>query len=283
MNITANTVKELRERTGAGMMDCKRALAEVGGDMEKAIDNLRKAGLAKAAKKAARSASEGLIGLVASGGQIVMVEVFCETDFVCKTDSFQKFVQDIAGHIAKNCPGSMEELLASTMNGKKVADMQTEMVATIGENLGVRRFIIKKFDGNAVKAGSYVHAGSKIGVIVTFEDPNGRLTDTVAKDVAMHVAAMNPQYIRKSDVPADAIEREKEVFRGQMANEKKPPQILEKIIEGKVAKYLADVCLEDQIFIRDTAGKQTVGQMLSELDKGIKIKEMVRFQVGEKV
>lgn len=283
MNISADVVKELRERTGAGMMDCKRALVDCSGDIEKAIDNLRKAGLAKAAKKASRNASEGLIGSVVTPTAITMVEVNCETDFVCKTDEFQKYVKDLTDLVANSKPANLEGLLNSNLHGKKIADIQTEMVARIGENIGARRFITKNFDGNATKASIYVHAGSKIGVTVLFDDPNNKLTDTASKDVAMHIAAMNPTYIRKTDVAETTIAREKEVFSAQMANEKKPPEVLAKIIEGKVNKYLSEVCLDDQIFVRDPSGKQTVSQMLKTVDSAIKVKEFIRYQVGEKL
>jgi elongation factor Ts len=249
--------------------------------MEKAIDSLRKQGLAKAAKKAGRTAAEGLVNCLVSGDAVVLSEVSCETDFVCKTDEFQKFTADIANHIAKTKPAGLDTLLGSTMNGRKIADTQIEMVARIGENLGVRRFVIKDLNGKGVKLGQYVHAGSKIGTIVLFDDPNGKLTIEAARDVAMHVAAMNPHFVRKSDVPADVQEREKEVYRGQMANEKKPPEVLEKIILGKLGKYLSEICLEDQIFVRDATGKQTVSAMLKALDPAIKIREFVRYQVGE--
>lgn len=283
MNISAETVKELRERTGAGMMDCKRALCDCSGDIEKALDSLRKQGLAKAAKKASRTASEGLVAEVVDNNLVAMVEVNSETDFVCKTDEFQKFVKDVAAHVAKTAPKDMDALLAGTMNGKKIADIQTEMVARIGENIGVRRFMVKKFDGKALKIGCYTHAGSKIGVVVLFNDPNGKLSDVAAKDTAMHVAAMNPQYVRKGDISEAVIAREKEIFKGQMANEKKPPEVLEKIIAGKLNKYLSDICLEDQLFIRDATGKQSVGQMLKQLDSSVKIMEFIRYQVGEKI
>ncbi|MBI2974195.1 MAG: translation elongation factor Ts [Deltaproteobacteria bacterium] len=253
MNISADSVKELRERTGAGMMDCKKALSENSGDINKAIESLRKHGLAKAAKKASRSASEGLVCQFVSDKLIVMADVNCETDFVCKTDEFQNFVKNVTAHIAKTNPENMEALLASSMNGKKLSD------------------------------GCYVHAGSKIGVIVIFEDPSGKLSDTAARDVAMHVAAMNPTYVRKSDISKEFIAKEKEVFQAQMAEEKKPPQVMEKIIEGKLNKYLSEICLEDQIFIRDPSGKTTVAQMLKTADASVKIREFVRFQVGEGV
>lgn len=281
MTVTAETVKELRERTGAGMMDCKRALSETKGDMEKAIDSLRKQGLAKAAKRAGRTAAEGLVNCLITGNSAVLSEVNCETDFVCKTDEFQKYVKDIANHIAKTMPFDLNALLSSSMNGRAISDIQTEMIARIGENLGVRRFVIKNFDGKGVKLGAYVHAGSKIATIVLFNDPNGKLTEEAARDVAMHVAAMNPHFVRRSDVPQDVQEREKEIYRGQMANEKKPPEVIEKILLGKLGKYLSEICLEDQVFVRDATGKQTIATMLKVIDAAIKIKEFVRFQVGE--
>jgi len=277
--ITAETVKELRDRTGAGMMDCKRALSDAAGDMEKAIDALRKSGLVKAAKKASRAAAEGLLGNIETNDHSILVDVTCETDFVCKTDDFRNFVKKITDHVAAAKPADMDALLASNFEGKTVQDTLTELVAKIGENIGIRRFVVKNTQG--IKAATYIHAGSKIGVIVTFDDPNNKLTNEVARDVAMHVAAMNPVAIRKSDVPADVIEREKEVFIGQMANEKKPAEVMAKIIEGKINKYLADICLEDQIFVRDTTGKLTVASMLKALDGSIKIREIVRYQVGE--
>ena len=283
MNITADTVKELRDRTGAGMMDCKKALSDSKGDMEKAIDFLRKQGLAKAATKAARTASEGLVAIIVQDNMIVMTEVSCETDFVCKTDEFQNYVKDMTNHVVKTKPKNIDELLNSWMNGRKIADIQTEMIAKIGENLGAKRFTIKNTDGKAIRESHYVHAGSKIGVVVLFDDPAGKLTSDAGRDVAMHVAAMNPQYVRKSDVSEAIIAREKEVYLAQMANEKKPKEVLEKIIIGKLNKYLSEICLEDQVFIRDPSGKETVSQMLRKLDGAIKIKEFVRYQVGEKI
>jgi elongation factor Ts len=284
MNISADSVKELRERTGAGMMDCKKALSDCEGDMNKAIESLRKHGLAKAAKKAARSAAEGLVGqFIINDKLIAMADVNCETDFVCKTDEFQNFVKNVTAHVAKTNPENMETLLASSMNGKKISDIQTEMVAKIGENIGVRRFAVKKIGDGKTKAGCYVHAGSKIGVIVIFTDPSGKLNDTAARDVAMHVAAMSPAHIRRSEVSKEFIAKEKEVFQAQMAQEKKPPEVMEKIIEGKLNKYLSEICLEDQVFIRDPSGKMTVSQMLKVVDPSVKISEFVRFQVGEGV
>ncbi|OGQ48263.1 MAG: translation elongation factor Ts [Deltaproteobacteria bacterium RIFCSPLOWO2_02_FULL_47_10] len=282
MNITAETVKELRDRTGAGMMDCKRALGETGGDLEKAIDCLRRQGLAKAAKRAGRSASEGLVGSLVAKDSIIVTEVNCETDFVCKTDEFQKFSKEITAHVANTNPKDMDALLNSTMHGKKVKDLQTELIAKIGENLGVRRFVVKDISGKNVKHSQYIHPGSKIGVAVIFDDPDGKLTDEAGRNVAMHVAAMNPQFVRKSDVPEAVLAREKEVFLGQLASEKKPPQVLEKIVVGKLAKYLSEICLEDQIFVRDPAGKQTVQQMLTSAAPKVTIKEFIRYQVGEK-
>lgn len=277
MNISSETVKELREKTGAGMMDCKRALVETSGNMEKALDQLRKQGLVKAANRSTRIAAEGMISMAVDGDAITMVEVNCETDFVCKTDDFQNYVKSITLHIIKTKPASIDALLSSSMNSQKISDTQTALVAKIGENIGVRRFAIK----TGVKKGTYIHAGSKIGVVVTFDDPSNKLTNEIARDVAMHVAAMDPQYVRKTDVPESFIAKEKKLYAEQVANEKKPAEVLEKIIAGKLNKNLADICLEDQLFVKDPLGKQTVAQMLKGCDPQIKIKEFVRYQVGE--
>ncbi len=282
MTISAELVKDLREKTGAGMMDCKKALAQSGGNLEKALDFLRKQGLATAAKKAGRTAADGLIGMLDEKGTYTMIEVNCETDFVSKTDDFQNFLKDVTSHVAKNNFSNVDDLLSSTMNGKKVADIQTAIIAKLGENIGVRRFV-KKPSGGDKKVNSYVHAGSKIGVLVVFEDPNGKLPDNTAKDVAMHVAAMSPQYVTRNEIPEDVMNREKEIFKAQMADQKKPADVMEKIIIGKLNKQFSEMCLEDQIFVKDPVGKQSIGKMLKSIDGGIKVTEFARFQVGEKV
>lgn len=273
MNISSETVKELRERTGAGMMDCKKALVSTNGDVEKALDWLRKQGLIKAAAKSARVAAEGLVGEAVKGDITAFVEVNCETDFVCKTDDFKNFVRKVSKYVIENKP---KDVLAVQ---EKFKDEVTALVAKIGENIGIRRFALM----SSSKTGRYIHAGSKIGVMASFDDPANKLTDEAAKDVAMHIAAMNPQYVRKGDVPENVIEREKGIYREQMAKEKKPAEVIEKIILGKLNKYLSEICVEDQIFVKDPLGKQTVAMMLKAIDPSIKIKEFVRYQVGEGV
>ncbi len=283
MSITPAQVKELREKSGAGMMDCKKALEEAGGDMDKAVEVLRKRGLATAAKKTGRAAADGIIGwlLGASGNLGTLVEVNCETDFVTKTDDFKNYVTKLTEIITRQNPTDMDALMALSYDGSTVKDMQTNLVAKIGENLGARRFVRWEVNGSAQKLAQYIHAGSKIGVMVRFDDPANRLTRELAREIAMHVAAMNPSFVRASDIPPDVMAKEKEIMLAQMADVKKPPQVMEKIVEGKLAKYAKEVCLEDQIFVRDPEGKATVGVALARIDKGIRVNSFVRFQVGE--
>jgi len=282
MAISLETVKELREKTNAGMMDCKRALQESDGDLDAAVDCLRKKGLATAAKKAGRVAAEGTIVVATSGNVHALVDVNCETDFVTKTEDFQNYSKEIADVVVSEKPADLDALLTCSMRGKTAKDVQTDIVAKIGENIHVRRFEIVEVGGSD-KITQYVHPGSKIAVLALFDDPNGKLDDQLAREIAMHVAAMNPMYVRGEDVPADFIEKEKEIFMEQMANEKKPPEIMEKIIQGKVAKQLKDICLEDQAFVKSEDGKTSVKNTLKNVDPGIKIKSFVRLQVGEGV
>jgi len=282
MAISLETVKELREKTNAGMMDCKRALQESDGDLDAAVDCLRKKGLATAAKKAGRVAAEGTIVVATSGNVHALVDVNCETDFVTKTEDFQNYSKEIADVVVSEKPADLDALLTCSMRGKTAKDVQTDIVAKIGENIHVRRFEIVEVGGSD-KITQYVHPGSKIAVLALFDDPNGKLDDQLAREIAMRVAAMNPMYVRGEDVPADFIEKEKEIFMEQMANEKKPPEIMEKIIQGKVAKQLKDICLEDQAFVKSEDGKTSVKNTLKNVDPGIKIKSFVRLQVGEGV
>jgi elongation factor Ts len=277
-------VKELREKTGAGMMDCKKALAESGGDMEGAVEFLRKKGIATAAKKAGRTAADGLIGSYISDDSLlgVLVEVNCETDFVTKLEDFQEFVNKIPLVVRDANPTDLDGLLAATYDGTTVKEAQTELVAKIGENLGVRRFARVAVDGSGKLAG-YIHAGSKIGVIVSFDDPSGKLDETTAREIAMHVAAMNPRYVKRDDVPESVIAKEKEIMKAQMADMKKPPEILDKIVTGKLGKVFTEICLEDQIYVRDPDGKATVKSWLEKIDKSIKVNSFERLQVGEGV
>lgn len=282
MTITAETIKELREKTGAGVMDCKQALTESNGDFEKAIEFLRRKGLSVAARKATRTAGEGMIGSYddSRGTVGILVEVNCETDFVVKTEDFQSFVRDVVDLIRKNDFQDLEHLLSAPYRGRTLREAQVDLIAKIGENIGVRRFVKKVVDGERMKLGKYIHAGNKIGVIVTLEDPDNALTNDVAKEIAMHIAAMNPQYVRKEDVPESVIAKEREIHLAQIKGEKKPPEIMEKIVAGKINKYLNEICLEEQIFVKDPEGKKSVKDFLKAISPRIRIREYVRMQVG---
>lgn len=269
--ITAALVKELRERTGAGMMDCKKALTNVDGDMDKAIDFLREKGLAAAAKKAGRIAAEGVVAAyVSEDGKIgAIVEVNSETDFVAKNDTFKELVAKIAKHIVESKPADVEALLASEIEGQTVEAMVNNAVATIGEKISVRRFAIE--EGENVAA--YIHGGGKIGVVVKLTAGEAAL----AKDVAMHVAAANPSYLERSQVPTAELEHEKEVLAEQAKNEGKPEKIIEKMVIGRINKYYKEVCLIDQDFVKDP--DQTVGKLVKAA--GAEIVAFARFQLGE--
>lgn len=271
--ITAALVKELRERTGAGMMDCKKALTAVEGDMDKAIDFLREKGLAAAAKKAGRIAAEGVVGsFVSADGKIgAIVEVNCETDFVAKTDGFKALVEKIAAHIVATKPADVEALLASELDGQTVEALVTASVAKIGEKISVRRFALYEAPEGVVAA--YIHGGGKIGVIVELKGGNAEL----GKDVAMHVTAANPSYLERSQVPAAELEHEKEVLSEQAKNEGKPEKIIEKMVMGRINKYYKEVCLVDQEFVKDP--DQTVGKLVKAA--GAEVLAFSRFQLGE--
>ena len=271
--ITAALVKELRERTGAGMMDCKKALTAVEGDMDKAIDFLREKGLAAAAKKAGRIAAEGVVGsFVSADGKIgAIVEIKRETDFVAKTDGFKELVKKIAAHIVATKPADVEALLASELDGQTVEALVTASVAKIGEKISVRRFALYEAPEGVVAA--YIHGGGKIGVVVELKGGNAEL----GKDVAMHVAAANPSYLERSQVPAAELEHEKEVLSEQAKNEGKPEKIIEKMVMGRINKYYKEVCLVDQEFVKDP--DQTVGKLVKAA--GAEVLAFSRFQLGE--
>ena len=271
--ITAEIVKELRERTGAGMMDCKKALVATDGDMEKAIDFLREKGLSQAAKKAGRVAAEGaVVAHVTEDGKIgVIAEVNCETDFVGKNENFQALAKSIAAHIVKTNPADVDALLASEMDGKAVKDVVTEAIAKIGENISVRRFV--RYESAEGKVYSYIHAGGKIGVLVDMKGGDAEL----GKDIAMQVAAANPQFLDRSVVPASELEHEKEILTEQARNEGKPENIIAKMVMGRINKYYKEVCLVDQEFIRD--GDLTISKLLK--SKNADIARFARFQLGE--
>ena len=272
--ITAGLVKELRERTGAGMMDCKKALAATEGDMDKAIDFLREKGLAAAAKKAGRIAAEGLVvSYVSEDSKVgVIVEVNCETDFVAKTENFQELVAGIAAHVAKSNPADMDALNASEIEaGKTVAALITESIAKIGENISLRRFARYEVAEGMVAA--YIHGGGKIGVLVSMTAGDAEL----GKDVAMHIAAANPGYLTREQVPTAELEHEKAVLTEQARNEGKPEKIIDKMVQGRIQKYYKEVCLVDQEFVKDP--DQTVGKLVAAA--GAAVTEFTRFQLGE--
>lgn len=279
--VTAEMVKELREKTGAGMMDCKKALGETQGDMEKAIEHLRKAGIASAAKKAGRLASEGLVEIQSDKGRAAIVEVNCETDFVAKTEDFQGFLGRLARHILKTGPKSLPELLEQKFEGDKTLDLVTkELVGKIGENLSIRRFAVIGADAGE-QLGSYLHMGNKIGAIVRVKADAAKVTPDVLREIAMHVAATSPRYVRPDQIPQEERNKEKEIYLAQMKESGKPAEIMDKIVEGKLAKFGQEICLEEQIFIKDPTGKKAVKQILKEKDPEARIVEFVRYQVGE--
>ena len=274
MAVTAQMVKELRERTGAGMLDCKKALQATEGDMEKAIDFLREKGMASAAKKADRVAAEGTTFILADGNEAVILEVNSETDFVAKNEGFQVLVKELAEHILANKPTSVEEVNAQTMaNGATVESHVNAAIAKIGEKISLRRFEIKsKGDNDAF--GAYLHMGGRIGVLTVLE---GTTDEAAAKDVSMHIAALNPKYVTREEVSAEEIEREREVLTQQALNEGKPENIVAKMVEGRLSKYFQDVCVNDQAFVKDP--DQKVKAFVE--SKGGKIREFVRYEVGE--
>lgn len=274
MSITASMVKELRERTGAGMMDCKKALTQTDGDMDKAVDFLREKGLAAAAKKASRVAAEGVVeAYVSEDAKVgVIVEINCETDFVAKTDNFQEMVGAIASHIAKTNPADLDALNASEIEaGKTVADLVTASIAKIGENISVRRFARYEVADGMVAA--YIHAGGKIGVLVNLKGGNAEL----GKDIAMHIAAANPSYLNREQVPTAELEHEKAVLSEQARNEGKPEKIIEKMVTGRIQKYYKEVCLLDQEFVKDP--DFTIAKLVAA--NNTEIVEFARFQLGE--
>ncbi|MEW5056945.1 MAG: translation elongation factor Ts [Cycloclasticus sp.] len=274
MSVTAAMVKELRQRTGSGMMECKRALVETGGDLEVAIENMRKSGMAKADKKAGRVAAEGVIRVATSGDGATtsIVEVNSETDFVSQGDDFIGFATAVANTIVNNDVADVETLNELELDGDSVTvdHKRRALIAKIGENINVRRFQTIKTDGSIV--GSYMH-GIRIGVLVELEGGSVEL----AKDIAMHVAATNPVCISEADVPAEQIEKEKEIFKGQAAESGKPAAIVEKMIVGKVKKFLKEITLLGQPFVKD--GDVTVAQLLK--NNGATVKSFVRLEVGE--
>ena len=273
--ITASQVKELREKTGAGMMDCKKVLTETNGDEEKAIELLRERGIAKAAKKSDRIAAEGLVETyISEDGKVgVVVEVNAETDFVAKNEEFRNFVADVAKQVAKENPADVEALLEQKSIAepeKTVREVLTNKIATIGENMSIRRFV--RFETNNLLE-SYIHGDGKIAVLVEME--NG--TPELAKDVCMQIAAARPEFLDRASVPADRLAKEMEILKAQAMNEGKPAEIAEKVVQGRINKFYSEVCLVEQEFVKDSDVK--VGKLVE--SKGAKIVRFARFEKGE--
>ncbi|EKD42364.1 MAG: hypothetical protein ACD_73C00189G0002 [uncultured bacterium] len=280
MEISAQLVKELREKTGAGMMECKKALTEANGNIDEAIEYLRKQGLKASANKAGRIATDGLVVALTNpeGNVAVMLEINCETDFVAKNEALVAFAGDLAKNILKDKPASVEALLELTSNGEKNVDRLNQMVAKIGEKISLRRFERLEVPANC-KIGSYIHFGSKIGVLVVLA--GNKADEGIIKDVAMHVAATNPRYLTAAEISNDVIQKEKEIYRQQLIDSGKPAEMLEKILNGKIAKFSQEVCLVDQAFIKDPTGKLSVAGMLKAHDASLKVEKFIRYQVGE--
>ncbi|MGE7917889.1 translation elongation factor Ts [Viridibacillus sp. NPDC093762] len=274
MAVTAQMVKELREKTGAGMMDCKKALVQVDGDMDAAIDFLREKGLSAAAKKTDRIAAEGTTFILEEGNEAVLVEVNAETDFVAKNEGFQVLVKELAAHLLATKPASVEVAVESTMeNGLKVADHISNAIAKIGEKITLRRFeIATKTDADSF--GPYLHMGGRIGVLTVVE---GTTDSSIAKDVAMHVAALNPKYITHDQISQEEIDHERKVLTEQALNEGKPENIVAKMVEGRIRKYFEEICVLDQSFVKNP--DQKVGDFVKAA--GGTLKSFVRYEVGE--
>ena len=271
--ITASLVKELRERTGAGMMDCKKALTQTDGDIDAAIDYLRENGIAKAAKKADRIAAEGLSYIEVKGNKAVILEINSETDFVAKNEKFVALVKNVAEAILAAEPATLEEALQVEAQGGTVEAVINEGIATIGEKLSLRRFeVVTKSDADAF--GEYSHMGGRIGVLTLIE---GSTDEEAAKDVAMHIAALAPKYLDESEVPADVLEHEKKVLTEQALNEGKPANIVEKMIVGRINKFLEEITVVNQKFVKDDSF--TVEKFVA--SKGGKLAKFVRYEVGE--
>ena len=273
--VTASLVKELREKTGAGMMDCKKVLTETDGDMEKAIELLRERGIAKAAKKSGRVAAEGLVeAYIAEDGKVgAIVEVNSETDFVAKNEEFKTFVKNVAKQVVEKNPKDVEELLnqeATFEAGKTVNEALVGKIATIGENLSIRRFA--RFESKGLLE-SYIHGDGKIAVLINMAKGDKE----VAKDLCMQIAAARPEYLNEQSVPAERVEKEKEILKAQTMNEGKPEAIAEKIVQGRIRKFFEEICLVDQVFVKDSNMK--VSELLKQKDA--EVVEFARFEKGE--
>lgn len=271
--ITASLVKELRDKSGAGMLDCKKALEASNGDINAAMDYLREKGIAKAAKKSDRIAAEGIASVLIKGNDAVILEINSETDFVAKNEEFKTLVDTILETLVSSNAKTLDEALELKNGNSTIKELIISKTATIGEKLSLRRFSkITKKDNESF--GSYIHMGGRIAVLTLIEGAN----EEIAKDVAMHAAAMRPLYLKSSEVPTDALEKEKTIIREQLINEGKPEDKIENILVGKVRKYYEEVCLEDQIYVK-AENKETVSKFVQ--NNGGKIINMIRYEVGE--
>ncbi len=273
--ITASQVKDLREKTGAGMMDCKKVLTETDGDMEKAMELLRERGITKAAKKSERIAAEGLVECyVTEDGKVgAVVEVNAETDFVAKNEEFKSFVAGVAKQVALNNPKDVEELLnqkSIVEPDKTVSEVLTNKIATIGENMHIRRFVRLESNGLVEK---YIHGEGKIGVLVAMENGDS----TLAKDICMQIAAARPEYLNREAVPQEKVEKEMEILKAQAMNEGKPEQIAEKMVQGRIGKFYSEICLLEQEFVKDPDMK--INKLLE--SKGATVTNFARLEKGE--
>ncbi|GAB4072556.1 translation elongation factor Ts [Barrientosiimonas marina] len=277
MAISAKLVKDLREKTGAGMMDCKKALQETDGDMDSAMEFLREKGMAKAAKKADRIAAEGMAHIEVDGNTAVLLEVNCETDFVTKNDQFKQLLSEIGTHIVKQKPETVDEALQQKLHGNQDGDTVEQYinvtVGKIGEKISLRRFaLLNKTDNEAF--GTYLHMGGSIGALTLL---SGTQDDSIAKDIAMHAAAVSPRYVSKEDVPEAEVSNEREVLKTQALEEGKPENIVEKMVEGRLNKFFEEICLLEQDFVKDP--DQKVKKYVA--DNGASVSTFVRYDVGE--
>lgn len=270
--MNAKLIKELRDISGAGMMDCKKALEENDNDIKKATEWLREKGIAKAAKKAGRIAAEGLSTVITEGNKAVILEINCETDFVAKNEKFQNFVNEVARTILNSNAKTNEEALALPCEDGTLSDAVTNMTATIGEKISFRRFtLLEKSDDQ--NFGAYIHMGGKISVLTLLDGAN----EEVAKDVSMHAAAMRPEYVKKEQVPEEQVEHEKKILTEQAITEGKPANIAEKMVMGRINKFYKEICLEEQEFVKDNS--VSVAKYVS--NNGGKIIDVIRYEVGE--
>jgi elongation factor Ts len=286
MAITPQDVKSLRDRTGAGMADCKKALEEANGDMETAIDVLRKKGAATASKRADKAANEGVVATAISDDRrsAAMVEVNCETDFVARNEEFSTFVRKLAGHVLATQPASAEILLASEMEGLTVQNWLNELLGKFSERIEIKRYEMISTDGGVVA--DYIHNGDKLGVLVELADASdAELATALGRDLAMQVAAMNPSFVRREDIPETVLERERAIYMEQTLNEGKKPEFAEKIINGRLEKFFADSVLVEQTYVKDSSKliRDVLAEFSQQAGGEVKVVRFTRFNLGEAV